>query len=155
MWTAYFTRVNKKRLCRTMYEMYVRVTFNFNRLLQDFRGRGSFFVWPSIYICECELTQRAEGRRRQTLCDKRENNSVWKQFPPNFTFLFVKDQNTVVLIEHQHKHAGNRPVTFVTHKRFAVLFFASSCCVSLLNPVLYEVSAFAREITRQWKSTLR
>ena len=84
---------------------------------------------------------KAEGRRRQTLCDNRDKNSVWKQFPPNFTFrlkdLFVKDQNTVVLIEHQHKHAGNRPVTFVTHKRFAVLFFTLSGCVSLLNSVLY------------------
>ena len=45
-----------------MYEMYVRVTFNFNKLLQDFRGRASFFVWPSIYICE--LTQR-ESRQRE------------------------------------------------------------------------------------------
>ena len=62
------------------------------------------------------------GKRRQTLCDKRDNNSVWKQFPPNFTFL-LKDQdpNTVILIEHHKKHAGNRPVTFVTRKRFALL----------------------------------
>ena len=65
-----------------MYEMYVRVTFNFNKLLQDFRGRASFLVWLSIYICE--LTQRgtAEGRRRQTLCDKRENN--FRQTSPSF-----------------------------------------------------------------------
>ena len=117
-----------------MYEMYVRVTFN-------------CIVFCVTFHINLWTTQRvrkgtAEGRRRQTLCEKRDNNSVWKQFPPNFTFrlkdLFVKDQNTVVLIEHQHKHAGNRPVTFVTHKRFAVLFFASSCCVSLLNSVLYE-----------------
>ena len=42
----------------------------------------------------------ADGRRRQILWDKRENNSVCKQFSPNFTFLlkdlFVKDQNTVI-----------------------------------------------------------
>ena len=35
-----------------MYEMYVRVTFNYNKLVQDFRGSASFFVWPSIYICD-------------------------------------------------------------------------------------------------------
>ena len=28
-----------------------------------------------------------EGRRRQTLCDKRDNNFVWNNFSPNFTFL--------------------------------------------------------------------
>ena len=28
-----------------------------------------------------------EERRRQSLCDKRDNNSVWKTFPPNFTLL--------------------------------------------------------------------
>ena len=84
----------------------------------------------------------ADGWRRQILCDKRENNSVWKQFPPNFTFLlkdlFVKDQNTVILIEHHNKHAGNRPVTFVTHKRFAdVLFVPSFRSSSLYFYLLY------------------
>ena len=29
----------------------------------------------------------AEERRRQTLCDKRDNNYVWKLFPLNFTVL--------------------------------------------------------------------
>ena len=28
-----------------------------------------------------------EERRRQTLCDKRDNNFVWKNFPPSFTLL--------------------------------------------------------------------
>ena len=72
----------------------------------------------------------AEGRRRQTLCDKRHNNSIWKYFPPNFTFplkdLFVKDQNAVILIELHNKHAGNRPVTFVTHECFTIFFFVPS-----------------------------
>ena len=30
------------------------------------------------------------------------------------------------------KHASNSTVTFVTHKRFAVLFFLPSCCVNSL-----------------------
>ena len=29
-------------------------------------------------------------------------------------------------IEHDNEHAGNRPVTFVTHKGFAVFFFVLS-----------------------------
>ena len=45
---------------------------------------------------------------------------------------FVNDQNTVILIEHHNKHAGNRPVTPVIHQRFAVLFFVPCCCVSSL-----------------------
>ena len=36
-------------------------------------------------------------------------------------FLFVKDQKTLMLM-----------LTFVTHKRFAVLFFLPSCCVNSL-----------------------
>ena len=31
-------------------------------------------------------TITAEERRRQTLCDKRDNNYVWKSIPPNVTF---------------------------------------------------------------------
>ena len=34
------------------------------------------------------------------------------------------------------KHASNSPVTFVTHKRFAVFFFLQSCGVNSLIPNL-------------------
>ena len=35
-----------------------------------------------------ELTQQdGKKKRRQTLCDKRDNNFVSKTFPPNFTLL--------------------------------------------------------------------
>ena len=48
-----------------------------------------------------------------------------KTFRQNFSFfltdLFVKDQKTLMSITT--KHALNIPVTFVTHKRFAALFF--------------------------------
>ena len=41
-------------------------------------------------------------RRRQSLCDKRDNSFVWNNFSPNLTFLytdlFVKGQKTLVLI---------------------------------------------------------
>ena len=51
----------------------------------------------------------------------------------NFSFLskdfFVKDQKTLMSITT--KHAINSPVTFVTHKRFAVLFFLPSRCSKL------------------------
>ena len=66
-----------------------------------------------------------EGGKRKTLCDKRDHNFAWKNIPPNFSFLltdlFVKDQKTLTSI--MTKQAINSPVTFVTHKRFAVLFF--------------------------------
>ena len=45
------------------------------------------------------------------------------------------------------KHVRNSPVTFVTHKRFDVLFFLPSCCVnSQLSRA--DVSPKAREILR-------
>ena len=48
-----------------------------------------------------------EERRRQTLCDKRDNNFVSNTFSPNFTLLqtdlFVKDQKTLVFSEDHDK----------------------------------------------------
>ena len=52
-----------------------------------------------------------EGRKPQTLCDKRDNNFAWKNIPPNFSFLltdlFVKDQKTLMSITT--KRALNSP----------------------------------------------
>ena len=65
-----------------------------------------------------------EERRRLTLCDKRDNNYVWKNLPPNFTFvetdIFVEEQKTSMLREFPTKHARNNAVTFVTLKRFVI-----------------------------------
>ena len=51
--------------------------------------------------------RKGEERRRQTLCDKRDNNFLSNNFSPNFTFLstdlFVKDRKTLVLNEDQDK----------------------------------------------------
>ena len=55
-----------------------------------------------------------EERRRQSLCDKRDNNFVWNSFSPNFTSLWT-----------------DISVTLVTHKRHAQAFcrpLPSSCC---------------------------
>ena len=41
------------------------------------------------------------------------------------------------------KLASNRPVTFVIHKRFAVLFFVPSCCVNLLVSLALDSKQFA------------
>ena len=41
------------------------------------------------------------------------------------------------------KLASNRPVTFVIHKRFAVLFFVPSCCVNLLVALALDSKQFA------------
>ena len=81
-----------------------------------------------------------EERRRQTLCDKRDNNFAFALLPPNFTFLwtdlFVEEKETSILSEFSTKHASNSPVTFVTLKRFAVLFFPPSCCVNSLISIV-------------------
>ena len=48
-----------------------------------------------------------EEGKRQTLCDKRDNNFVSNKFSPNFTLLqtdlFVKDQKTLVFSEDHDK----------------------------------------------------
>ena len=60
-----------------------------------------------IHILVNLLNRTGEERRRQTLCDKCDNNFVWNNFSPNFSFLktdiFVKDQKTLVLIEDHEK----------------------------------------------------
>ena len=86
-----------------------------------------------------------EERRRQGLCDKRDNNFAWKNLPPNFTFpktdLFVEEYKMSMLREFPTKHASKSPVTFVTLKRFAVLLFLPSCWVNSPVPPLPDLPA--------------
>ena len=42
--------------------------------------------------------------------------------------------------DHDTKHASNSPVTFVTHKRFVVLFFLQSCCKLITIRVTFPPS---------------
>ena len=62
--------------------------------------------------------------------------NIFHQTSPCFEqILFAKDQNTVSILEEksrQNTEVIARPVTFVTHKRFTVLFFLSPCGVSSL-----------------------
>ena len=46
-------------------------------------------VYPAVLLRKLlNLRNRTgEERRRQTLCDKRDNNFIWNNFSPNFTFL--------------------------------------------------------------------
>ena len=74
---------------------------------------------PRCLPTQTWLRNRTGGeRRRQTLRDKRDNNFVWNNFSQTCT---VKDQKTLMLEEITTKQASNSLVTFVTHKRFAVL----------------------------------
>ena len=90
--------------------------------------------WVQIAILVNLRNRAKEERRRQTMCDKRDNNFAFALLPPNFTFLwtdlFVEEQETLMLSEFPTKHASNSPVTFVTLRRFVVLFFLPSCCVN-------------------------
>ena len=74
------------------------------------------------------------------LCDKRDNNLVSKNLPPNFTFLstdlFVYRRAKNINVKWIPKHACNSPVTFVILKCFAVLFFLPSCYVKLKLTIL-------------------
>ena len=91
------------------------------------------------------MQRDAEGRRWQTLCNKHDNNSVWKQFPPNFTVLlkdlFVKDQSTVILLvlKHHNKRVCIRPVTFVIHKLFAVLLHKLTIIITIRTVLLKQL----------------
>ena len=53
-----------------------------------------------------------EGRRRQTLCDKRDNKFVWKKFASNFlSDLFVKAPKHWYVVKITTENASNSPVS--------------------------------------------
>ena len=49
------------------------------------RPRG----WKCLKLVNLRYTT-GDGRRWQTVCDKRDNNFVWTKVPPNFTFLLSR-----------------------------------------------------------------
>ena len=58
----------------------------------------------------------------------------YHQTSPSFKqIFFLKDQKTVMLLKIMTKHPINNPITFVTHKHFAVLVFLPSCCINSLR----------------------
>ena len=61
---------------------------------------------PSLIVVNSR-NKTGEERRRQTLCDNRDNSFVRKNFSPNYSFLgtdrFVKDQKTLMLREDHDK----------------------------------------------------
>lgn len=59
---------------------------------------------------------------------------ILRQTSPSFKQIFSqKTRNTPMLREDTTKQSSNRPVPFVSHKRFDVfLVFLPSCCVSLI-----------------------
>ena len=72
----------------------------------------------------CEPTQQGGSReewRRQTLCDKLDNNMVKKkirQASPSFKKIFPQKPENIDVKRKIAKHASNCPVTFFTHKHF-------------------------------------
>ena len=57
---------------------------NDNREMQNTKGLSHAICWISGLT---QLNRTGEETRRQTLCDKRDNNFVRKTFPSNFTLL--------------------------------------------------------------------
>ena len=50
----------------------------------------------------------------------------------SFKQIVLKKTKKILLGEGPNKHASNRPITFVTPERFAVVFFLPSCCINSL-----------------------
>ena len=83
-----------------------------------------------------ELTQQ-DGRGKTIILFEQRFRQTSRSFRQIF---FVEGKKTSMLSEFPTKHASNSPVTFVTIKRFAVLFFLPSCCVnSLLGSLSNDV----------------
>ena len=92
------------------------------------RGRCSLSFQRSLLSYDDESVN--ETRTCNLLCDMA--NLVWQARQYCLEKLSSKlhppSPNLVV-----KKHARNSPVTFVTHKRFSVLFFLLSCCANSLS----------------------
>ena len=61
----------------------------------------------------------------------KKKNSSAELHPPLNRSCFKRPED-INLVKVTTKHISNRPVTSVTHKRSAVLFFLPSCCVNSL-----------------------
>ena len=60
--------------------------------VSSFPGAYPVVKWRSRSVAKSANLVHLRNRtgeeiRRQTLCDKRDNNFVWNNFSPNFTFL--------------------------------------------------------------------
>ena len=91
-----------------------------------------------------------EERRQQTLCDKHdhilfEKLSTKLHFPLNRSFC-ERPENVMLSEDHNKLAIIYRPVTFVTHKRFAVLFSLPSYCI-IFSSWKYQYSPHRRD----WK----
>ena len=102
-------------LHNSSYNCFIMIHSKYFQLQQNMLNSSLHKFWT--YATGRDMT--GEERRRQTLCDKRDNNFVWNNFSPNFNFLqtdlFVKDQKTLMLVKITTKHASNSLVAFVTH----------------------------------------
>ena len=88
----------------------------------------SLIELPSLIVVNSR-NKMGEERRRQTLCDNRDNIFVWKNNSPNYTFLwtdrFVKGQKTLMLREYQQKNSQVIALSRLSHT--SVLASCSSC----------------------------
>ena len=88
-WTKQLWRWKRKRIRSQVYSK------NFQRNLTSCGALVKERAYLSLVGPVCEYgpvawnlrNRTGEERRRQTLCDKRDNNFVWNNFSPNFTLL--------------------------------------------------------------------
>ena len=80
-----------------------------NRLSPTIRDLKNINIPLRSLLWLVNLCNRSgEERRRQILCDKRDNNFVWNQISLNFTSLWtdlsVKDQKTLIYVKWRSRH---------------------------------------------------
>ena len=94
-----------------------------------------------------------EERRRQTLCDKRDNNYVWNHISLNFTSLWtdlsVKDQKTLIHVKWRSKDI-TQIIALSRLTRTSVLlssFFLPSCWVKQTTLAILTVPEVFAKVT--------
>ena len=113
---------------------FMRLVFflNLSLVFLEEKKRKSILLCHTLYYIYIELTQQG-GRGKRTA------NLVWQ------TDLFVKDQKTLMLREDHNKTRSL--VTFIAHKRFAVLLRKlTNCCVQNLS------FKFHRKLSLIWEA---
>ena len=78
-----------KWIISSLFIIYYWVYYKKNEKKGSFKPKENcILTLPKAYAEWTDVRNRTEeGGRRQTLmCDKRDNNFVWKNLPPNFTF---------------------------------------------------------------------
>ena len=118
--------------------------------------RTDAFVNPKFLRCTdnqilVNLRNRTREERRGKPCVTNVTIICLKKLSAKFHFplnrSFCKRQGKKLMLSEDHdKHSIKSPVTFVSNKRFAVLFSLLTCCLNSLLSVVFCVRARALQV---------